>query len=67
MSEKTFEQAFEELDGLIKNLEHNKMPLEEMLQNYVRAHELLRFCEVKLKGAKEKIQEINEKNAQESS
>ncbi len=53
--EPSFEQALEELEGIIARMEDGKLPLEESLAAYQRGAELVRFCEAKLSDAQARI------------
>ena len=45
MSEQTFEQANKELDEIIQKLESETQTLDETLNLFKKADELLKFCE----------------------
>ena len=51
----TFEQALEELESLVAQMEDGRLPLEESLAAYQRGTELLKFCESKLSDAQARI------------
>ncbi|MFD1707036.1 exodeoxyribonuclease VII small subunit [Siminovitchia sediminis] len=54
----TFEQAMEQLEGIIKRLEEGDIPLEEALEIYQKGMELSKVCHDKLKFAEEKLTKI---------
>lgn len=62
MSEKplptSFEEAIQELETIVKNLEDGRLSLEESLVFYERGHALKVYCDEKLKSARMKIDEI---------
>lgn len=54
----SFEQALEELEGIVRDLETGKAPLEESIGAYERGIALKTHCEKKLKEAQSKIEKI---------
>lgn len=54
----SFEQALEELEGIVRDLETGKAPLEESISAYERGITLKNHCEKKLKEAQSKIEKI---------
>ncbi len=54
----SFEQALEELEGIVRDLETGKAPLEESIGAYERGIILKNHCEKKLKEAQSKIEKI---------
>lgn len=54
----TFEQALEELEGIVQNLESGKAPLEKSISAYERGVALKKHCDKKLKQAQSKIEKI---------
>lgn len=59
----SYDQAVQELEGIISRLEAGQMPLEEMLDNYRRGHDLLKRCEGQLKVLQQQITVIDEQQA----
>lgn len=56
MSKKmTFEQAMAELDEKVRGLESGNMSLEESLAAFSEAIKLIKVCNTKLDGAREKV------------
>lgn len=51
----TFEQAMAELDEKVRGLESGNMTLEESLTAFSEAIKLVKVCNTKLDGAKEKV------------
>ena len=60
----TIEQANEQLDSIISQLENEALPLSESVALYSKACELMAYCMQALDGYKGKIEEANEKLAQ---
>lgn len=56
---KNFEAALAELDQLVEKMENGQLPLEESLSAYQRGTELLKFCDVVLKEAEQKIKVLD--------
>jgi exodeoxyribonuclease VII small subunit len=54
----SFEEALEELQGLVKTLEKGESKLEEAIQAYERGDALRRHCESKLRDAQMKVEKI---------
>lgn len=54
----SFEDALTELEGIVRDLESGKAPLEKSIESYERGIELKKHCEKKLRDAKEKIEKI---------
>jgi exodeoxyribonuclease VII small subunit len=62
----SFEEALQELEGIVKDLEGGKGKLEEAVAAYQRGAELRRHCEAKLSDAEAKVQKIVEAGAGEA-
>lgn len=56
----TYEQAFEELQTVIQQLDAGDKPLEETLALYERGQALYQHCTTLLDQAELKVQQINE-------
>ena len=54
----TFENAMQQLDGIVRTLESGQGSLDEAIQNYEQGAKLRAFCEKKLKDAELRIQQI---------
>jgi exodeoxyribonuclease VII small subunit len=54
----TFEDALTELEGIVRNLESGKAPLEDSITAYERGTALKQHCETKLREAQAKIEKI---------
>ena len=53
-----FEEAFEELEGIVRQLEAGRFRLDESISAYERGAALKRHCEAKLSEAKAKVEKI---------
>lgn len=53
---KTFEQALDELESIVKRLEEGDMPLEESLELFERGVRLSRDCRDRLEKAERRIE-----------
>ena len=54
----TFEQAIEKLEGILKKLENDDTPLDQMVELYEKANKLADICRSKLKAADKKMAEL---------
>jgi exodeoxyribonuclease VII small subunit len=54
-SEKTFEQAINELENIVDKLEKGELPLEEAMDVFQKGIELSKFCSKKLDEVERKI------------
>lgn len=54
----SFEEALSELEGIVRDLETGKAPLEQSITAYERGIALKKHCETKLKDAQAKIDKI---------
>jgi exodeoxyribonuclease VII small subunit len=55
----SFEQALEELEGIVATLEQGSAGLEDAITFYERGTHLKTHCEAKLRAAREKVEKIN--------
>ena len=60
LDELSYEQAFEELEAVIEQLETGEKPLEETLELYERGQSLYQHCITLLDKAELKVQQLNE-------
>lgn len=60
-----FEQALEELEGLVERMEQGDLSLEQSLKDFERGIELTRACQNALKEAEQKVQLLSEQSGQE--
>lgn len=61
--EKSFEDAMLELESIVKKIENEETPLEEILELYERGSELSAYCQKILTKTQEKL-EIIQKQAE---
>ena len=61
-----FEQAMQELEGIIKELESGDLSLENTLQKFERAVLLTRVSQDKLSKAEQRVQQLLQQNGNES-
>ena len=54
----TFEQAIAELEAVVKQLDNGDVPLEASIALYDRGAKLKKRCELKLREAEEKVEQI---------
>ena len=54
----TFEQAFQQLEEVVRQLESGELPLEQSLALFERGMALANFCENKLDEAEQKVQQL---------
>ena len=56
----SYEQALAELDRLVAQMEDGQMPLDQLLDAYRRASELLQFCRNRLLAVEEQVKVLDE-------
>ena len=54
----SFEQALAELEAIIDAMEHQSLPLEQLVQQYEQGARLLADCERTLKTARQRLETI---------
>jgi len=59
ISKMTFEQAMQELDGVVAKLEQGDVALDDLVSFSERGAALKLHCETKLKSAMEKVEKIS--------
>lgn len=59
-----FEAALAELEALVEQLERGELSLEHSLRDFERGVQLARSCQLALKGAELKVQQLVEQNGQ---
>ena len=60
--EKTFEEALEELEAIVKELEMGNAPLDEAIKKYTLAMNLAKLCNERLDSATKSVNKILEEN-----
>lgn len=58
ITEMSFEDALQELEGIVGQLERGDAPLEDSIKIYERGAKLKAHCESKLKDAQMKVEKI---------
>jgi len=58
---RTFEDAMKRLDGIVEQLEEEKLPLDKMIALYEEGVALARACGEKLEAAEQKVKLIAKK------
>ena len=54
----TFEQALEQLEGIVGNLERGDVALEQSIEAYERGEMLKKHCQTLLRAAEDKVEKI---------
>ena len=57
----TFEEANAKLEKIVNNMENKSLTLQESVEQYAQACELLAFCMKELESCKGQIEDINER------
>ena len=57
-NELTFEAAIDKLEHILKKLENEDTPLDQMVELYEKANKLANICRLKLKSADKKMTEL---------
>ncbi|MDT4329262.1 exodeoxyribonuclease VII small subunit [Methylomonas sp. MED-D] len=61
-----FEEAMEELEKLVEQMERGDISLEESLKSFERGIKLTRTCQQALQDAEQKVHILLEKNGQQT-
>lgn len=61
-----FEEAMDELEKLVEQMERGDISLEESLKSFERGIKLTRTCQQALQEAEQKVQILLEKNGQQT-
>jgi exodeoxyribonuclease VII small subunit len=56
----SYEQALAELDRLVAHMEEGQLPLDQLLDAYCRASELLQFCRGRLQLVEDQVKVLDE-------
>lgn len=62
MAKLTFEESLEKLEGIVEKLESGDVPLDEAIDEFTKAMQLVKVCNEKLNSAEESIAKIVEEN-----
>lgn len=54
----TYQEAFNEIEQIVKNIEENKYSIDELGEKVKRVAELVNFCKEKLKYTEEELMKI---------
>jgi len=55
----SFEEALEELDGLVRRMESGELGLDDSIAAYRRGAELARHCQTRLAAAEQEIRKLD--------
>ena len=64
-AEPTFEEAIASLEAIVEAMEHDQLPLGQLVEHYEKGTALLNSCESLLKAAKTRIELITLRNQPE--
>ena len=64
-TEPAFEDALAQLEELVRDMESDQMPLEDLIKNYEQGTQLYRVCEKRLDEARGRIEIIRKKRNDE--
>lgn len=53
-----FEQAFQQLEQLVKGMESDRLPLDQLVEHYERGNRLLKTCQKRIQEAEQRIEQI---------
>ena len=62
MSEKSFEENMSELQAIVEKLENGNVNLDDAIEEFQKAMELIKNCDSKLKEAEDTISKIVDEN-----
>jgi len=54
----TYQKAVEKIEQIIHEIEHGKLPVEEVTKKIKRSAELIEFCKKKLRSSKEELDKL---------
>jgi exodeoxyribonuclease VII small subunit len=55
----SFEQAIDQLNGIVSRIEHGQVPLQESLEQYEKGMKLIGYCRSILQDAEKRIEQIS--------
>ena len=61
----SFEDALEELESIVEEMESEKMPLERLVESYEKGTQLLKVCQESIDSAQAKIELIAKRAGEE--
>ena len=56
-----FEEAYSDLEGVVRAMESDHLPLGELIESYERGTQLYRICQKRLEEAQDRIDVIRQK------
>ncbi|MDC0322202.1 MAG: exodeoxyribonuclease VII small subunit [Verrucomicrobiales bacterium] len=62
----SFEEAMEALESLVRGVDHNRIPLNEMITGYEKGIQLHKLCVKRLDEARGRIELIRKRNDEEA-
>ena len=62
-----FEDAIDKLEQIVTDMEHNKVDLNSMIENYKEGMSLLKFCKKSIDLAELKVSEISGEKSEQPS
>ncbi|MFZ3382561.1 MAG: exodeoxyribonuclease VII small subunit [Candidatus Methanoperedens sp.] len=60
----SFEESLKELEGIVDNLEKGQLSLDESLMLFEKGIKLVRECNMKIKSAQQKVEQLVEENGE---
>lgn len=57
--EPSFEEAMARLDGIVQEMEEERLPLEQMVRTYEEGVRLLAQCRARIENARQRVERIN--------
>lgn len=64
-NKKSFEEKMKELETIISSLENGDFGLDESIEKYTKAMQLVRECDLELKNVEERISKVIKNNTEE--
>ena len=64
MEELTFEESIEQLEEIVNKLENGDVPLDDAIDEFTKAMQLVKVCNTKLNNAEEAIAKIVQDNGE---
>ena len=64
MENLSFEESLEKLEEIVKKLENGDVPLDDAIDEFTKAMELVKVCNAKLNNAEEAIAKIVQDNGE---
>ena len=58
LPETPFEEAIEELEEIVSEMESDRLPLDKLVESYERGHRLLKTCQSRIDEAEQRIERI---------